>query len=171
MFLLTGLQEVGVGGTPVAHPGKCLTIFVRGTKSVRAPLRWRRLCRPRLSLRWLPGPHRPPRALGLGVCWAVSLGPSGLLGAPRGLGPVHPGWGAPSGVHKARPRRGPTRWASLSLSFHVVISLEPVMTVGWGLFQNILRSVPTRQREVEGEPCSGSQARWPRSHALADPMP
>lgn len=27
-----------------------------------------------------------------------------------------------------------------------------VMTVGWGLFQHILRSVPTTQREVEGEP-------------------
>lgn len=64
---------------------------------------------------------------------------------------------------------GALGWALLSLSFHVVVSLETVMTVGWGLFQNILRSVPTRQREVEGESCRGSQARWPSSHTLADP--
>lgn len=44
------------------------------------------------------------------------------------------------------------------LSFHFVANLETVMTVGWGLLQNILRSVPTKQREIEGESCGGSQA-------------
>lgn len=45
---------------------------------------------------------------------------------------------------------GPLEGDSLLLLLHFVTSLEPVM-VGWGLFQNILRSVPKRQRDVDRE--------------------
>lgn len=91
VFLLTGLQEVGVGGTPVAHPGKCLTIFLRENKKCMGSSAVKETSadpsRPQVAA-WSPPPSESPGAWGM--CWAVSLGPSGLLGAPPGLVPVHP---------------------------------------------------------------------------------
>ena len=124
---------------------------------------------------WSPPPSESPGAWGM--LWAVSLGPSGLLETLPGLLPMHPrvmcsppmlesALGSP---HGPRAGRGPT-WMGITLAFIPCCNqFGNSDEVSWGLFQNILRSVPTRQREVEGESCGGSQAWWPPSHTLADP--
>lgn len=64
-----------------------------------------------------------------------------------------------------QPGEGPLGWESLLLLFQFITNLE-TLTVGWGLFQNLLRSVPKWQREVNEASCTGSQAWWPPSHIL-----
>lgn len=106
---------------PAACPGKCLTIFILRTQNKTKP----------------PGPisqpclQREPWGLRSSLGWAARPGPAPWACCPRGLGsPLEP-----------RSREEAQEW--LFILFYFVANLETVR-LGWGLFQNILRSAPER---------------------------
>ena len=122
---------------PAARPGKCLTIFfsfffLRKQNCSPGPL----AVLPLVGARgW------EPRCVGFS-------GQGGGGGAPSTCAPP----GSPPGLQRQSQHRGAHRDPESLFILLYFVAISETVGMRWGLFQNLLRSVPGKQKESEGRP-------------------